>query len=54
MLFGAYDPEYPRNTVIKRGLRLNGVTGKENLFIVLFFGALFGDSSSEEIPLVLV
>ena len=22
---GAYDPEYPRNTVIKKGLRLNGV-----------------------------
>ena len=23
--FGAYDPDYPRNTVIKKGLRLNGV-----------------------------
>ncbi len=27
--FGAYDPEYPRNTVIKRGLSLNGVDVSE-------------------------
>jgi glycosyltransferase involved in cell wall biosynthesis len=27
--FGAYDPEYPRNSVIKKGLRLNGVEVSE-------------------------
>jgi glycosyltransferase involved in cell wall biosynthesis len=27
--FGAYDPEYPRNTVIKKGLRLNGAEVSE-------------------------
>jgi glycosyltransferase involved in cell wall biosynthesis len=27
--FGAYDPAYPRNTVIKKGLRLNGVEVSE-------------------------
>jgi glycosyltransferase involved in cell wall biosynthesis len=27
--FGAYDPSYPRNTVIKKGLRLNGVEVSE-------------------------
>ena len=27
--FGAYDSEYPRNTVIKKGLRLNGVEVSE-------------------------
>jgi len=94
--FGAYDLEYPRNTVVKRGLRLNGVevsecwlpgaqrlllpelglpsekvevlpvgfdddlfrpsaaAEKENLFTVLFFGALFGDYWREKILLVLV
>lgn len=26
---GAYDPEYPRNTVVKKGLRLNGVEVSE-------------------------
>jgi hypothetical protein len=29
LFFGAYNPEYPRNVVLRRGLELNGVEVSE-------------------------